>query len=188
MGSGAPLVFGGRIRMKVSSIEGAVSLADRLAASESFKSLFREGMALVEETAAYLDGGGREEAKKLSRLGALAYATESMRLTTRLMQIASWLLLQRAVNDGELTQSEAATEKRKVRLSEQRGSTGPDVLAKLPPRLVAIIERSLRLQSRILHLDRLIHPATEKGAPGIVAERPLEPQLELLRAAFALSE
>lgn len=173
--------------MNMSGIEGAVSLGDRLATSESFKSLFREGMALVEETAAYLDGGGREEARRLSRLGALAYATESMRLTTRLMQIASWLLLQRAVNDGELSQVEAATEKRKVRLSEQQVSTGPDTFAKLPPRLVAIIERSLRLQSRILHLDRLIHPSAEKAAPEPAA-RPLEPQLELLRAAFAAGE
>ena len=103
----------------------AVSFANRLATSESFKSLFREGMALVEETAAYLDGDGREEAKRLSRLAALAYATESMRLTTRLMQMASWLLLQRAVNEGELTQGEAATEKRKVRLSEQQVDDRP---------------------------------------------------------------
>ena len=66
-------------------------------ASESFKALFREGMALVEDTAAYLDGAGREESKELPRQGALTYASESMRLTTRLMQIASWLLVQRAV-------------------------------------------------------------------------------------------
>jgi regulator of CtrA degradation len=166
--------------------EGAVSFVGKLATSESFKSLFREGMALVEETATYLDDDGRNEAKKLSRLAALAYATESMRLTTRLMQVASWLLLQRAVNEGELTQGEAATEKRKVRLSEQQTTTGPEIFEKLPPRLIAIIKRSLRLQSRILHLDRLIHPtAAEKPAS---AARPLEPQLELLRAAFALSE
>jgi regulator of CtrA degradation len=168
------------------SSEGAVSFVEKLAASESFKSLFREGMALVEETAAYLDGDGREESKKLSRLAALAYASESMRLTTRLMQVASWLLLQRAVNEGELTQGEAAGEKRKVRLSEQQTATGPEVFVKLPPRLIAIVERSLRLQNRILHLDRLIHPAGEP-AP-IAAVRPLEPQLELLRAAFAFIE
>jgi len=33
----------------------------KLAASAAFKSLFREGMSLVEDTAAYLDGPGREE-------------------------------------------------------------------------------------------------------------------------------
>ncbi|HLH13001.1 MAG TPA: DUF1465 family protein [Methylovirgula sp.] len=173
--------------MSMFGTEGAVSFANRLATSDSFKSLFREGMTLVEETAAYLDGEGREEARALSRLAALAYATESMRLTTRLMQIASWLLLQRAVNEGELSQSEAAAEKRKVRLSEQQISTGPDGFAKLPPRLIAIIERSLRLQSRILHLDRLIHPASSTKVPEALAH-PLEPQLELLRAAFGTGE
>lgn len=165
--------------------EAAVSFANRLVASESFKTLFRDGMALVEETANYLDGEGREEAKLLPRLAALAYATESMRLTTRLMQAGSWLLLQRAVNEGELTQSEAASEKRKVRLSEQQSATSPEALAKLPPRLLDIVDRSLRLQGRILHLDRVIYqPADEK--PG--RARPLEPQLELLRAAFACTE
>ena len=52
------------------------------------------------------DGPGRQESKKLSRNGALAYATESMRLTTRLMQLASWLLLHRAVKEGEETRPE----------------------------------------------------------------------------------
>jgi regulator of CtrA degradation len=168
--------------------EAAVSFANKLVASESFKTLFRDGMALVEETANYLDGDGREEAKKLPRLAALAYATESMRLTTRLMQAASWLLLQRAVNEGELTQGEAASEKRKVRLSEQQSTTSPDVLAKLPAKLNAIVDRSLRLQSRILHLDRVIYQPAEERAPPVQPMRPLEPQLELLRAAFATGE
>jgi regulator of CtrA degradation len=176
--------------VQASSIEteGAVSFANKLATSQSFKSLFREGMALVEETAAYLDGDGREESKQLSRLCALAYATESMRLTTRLMQVASWLLLQRAVNEGELTQKEAATEKRKVRLSDQQQTTNAEVFAKLPSRLVSIVDRSMRLQTRILHLDRVIYQAPEKDREHVRSTQPLEPQLELLRAAFAVSE
>ena len=80
-----------------------VAFGQKLAASQAFSVLFREGMALVEETAAYLDGAGRQDAKKLDRSAALTYATESMRLTTRLMQLASWLLLHRAVNEGEMS-------------------------------------------------------------------------------------
>ena len=38
--------------------------------SEAFKTLFRDGMGLVEETAAYLDGPGRDESRKLSRNAA----------------------------------------------------------------------------------------------------------------------
>ena len=39
-----------------------------------------------------------------------------MRLTTRLMQMASWLLLQRAVNNGEMNRDQVLAEKNKVRL------------------------------------------------------------------------
>ena len=73
-----------------------VPFGAKLAASPAFSGLFRDGMTLVEETAAYLDGAGRVESKRLRRQAALTYATESMRLTTRLMQLASWLLLHRA--------------------------------------------------------------------------------------------
>ena len=43
----------------------------------------------------------RIESRTLPREASFCYATESMRLTTRLMQLASWLLLQRAVNEGD---------------------------------------------------------------------------------------
>ena len=70
--------------------------------SALFLRTFDEGMALVEETARYLDGPGRDEARALSRKGAILYAGESMRVTTRMMQAASWLLVQRAVHDGDM--------------------------------------------------------------------------------------
>ena len=49
----------------VIEIGGAVSFGHMLAGSEAFKSLFREGMHLVELSAAYLDGPGRLESKAL---------------------------------------------------------------------------------------------------------------------------
>src|SRR5664279_5449529 len=72
-----------------------------------FERTFDEGMALVEETARYLDGKGREEARALPRKVAMLYAGESMRVTTRLMQTASWLLVQRAVRDGDMERDDA---------------------------------------------------------------------------------
>src|SRR6202035_5002278 len=117
------------------SIEaGAVSFSERLANSQVFATLFRDGMALVEETASYLDGAGRTESKKLERSAALVYATESMRLTTRLMQLASWLLLHRAVKAGEMTLTQANREKTKVKLSA--ADPGPEeMIEKLPQQL-----------------------------------------------------
>jgi regulator of CtrA degradation len=137
-------------------------------------------MDLVEETAAYLDGVGRAEAKALDRAISLTYATESMRLTTRLMQLASWLLLHRAVKEGEMTLSQANREKTKVKLSA--ADPGPDdMIEKLPQQLQDLITRSMTLQSKVRRLDSTIHtPAVERAAIG----NPLVPQLNRLKAAF----
>jgi regulator of CtrA degradation len=157
-----------------------VQFSERLTNSAAFGSLFREGMDLVEETAAYLDGVGRTEAKALERAVSLTYATESMRLTTRLMQLASWLLLHRAVKEGEMTLSQANREKTKVKLSAADPGAS-DMVEKLPAQLQDLIARSMSLQARVRRLDASIHaPPTERSAIG----NPLVPQLNALKAAF----
>src|SRR5271168_5006155 len=120
---------------------GAVSFSERLASSLVFATLLRDGMALVEETASYLDGSGRTESKKLERNASLVYATESMRLTPRLMQLASWLLLHRAVKEGEMTLAQANKEKSKVRLATCDPGDATSI-ALLPAKLQQLISRS----------------------------------------------
>jgi len=72
------------------------------------------------------------------------------------MQLASWLLLHRAVNEGEMSLAQANKEKAKVKLSAgDRG--GADMVALLPERLRALIDRSVRLQERVRRLDSTIH-------------------------------
>ena len=157
-----------------------VQFSERLTNSAAFGTLFREGMDLVEETAAYLDGDGRTEAKALERSVSLTYATESMRLTTRLMQLASWLLLHRAVKEGEMTLSQANREKTKVKLTA--ADPGPeDMIEKLPQQLQDLITRSMNLQSRVRRLDVTIHAAPAERAP---IGNPLVPQLNRLKEAF----
>ena len=165
--------------MSEKSVNGAVWFGARLAGSQAFADLFRDGMALVEETAAYLDGPGRQESKTLSRNGALAYATESMRLTTRLMQLASWLLLHRAVKEGEVSLAQANKEKAKVKLSGVEHADEQNITL-LPERLRALIQRSKALQSAVRRLDTTIHSSPARADRG----NPVERQLGLLRAAF----
>src|SRR5476651_727212 len=113
------------------------------ASSALFERTFQEGMDLVEETAAYLDGAGRQDSKLLSRSAALAYASESMRLTTRLMQVASWLLVQRAVREGDMA-AEAALDQ-SYRLSAEAAPGRPPANEALPHPLSALLDRSERL-------------------------------------------
>ncbi len=158
----------------------AVDFAERMAASEQFMSLFREGMGLLENTANYLDGPGRADSHELSRIGALAYATESMKLTTRLMQLASWLLLQRAVNNGEMSEDQASQEKSKVRLDHVEDREQSAGFEELPDTMKELIAHSLRLQARIRHLDGQLRGA----APNTPDSNPVAEQLSLVRTAF----
>lgn len=56
-----------------------------------FDTVFTRGMALVEETAAYLDGPGREQSKNLPREASLTYAAWSMMPTRRAANAPSFI-------------------------------------------------------------------------------------------------
>jgi regulator of CtrA degradation len=157
-----------------------VPFGRRLAASEAFKDMFREGMTLVEETATYLDGPGRRESQRLSRQAALTYATESMRLTTRLMQLASWLLLQRAVNEGDLSVELARQERTKVKLGGLSTAIGGPTWDELPAQLRLMIGRSIRLQERVVQLDTAL---TRTEGPQAV-DNPVQRVQSLIAGAF----
>ena len=156
------------------------------ARSELFERTFADGMELVEDAAGYLDGPGRQDSKLLSRQGALAYAGESMRLTTRLMKLASWLLVQRAVREGNMTAKEACEPR--YRLTEDGDVRGPaaipagqdPLLAELPSGILNLAERSERLYGRVMHLDRRMYiEADEDDRP-----HPVMAQMDRLREAF----
>jgi len=142
-----------------------LSFGKAYAQSDTFRTLFKEGMSLVEETADYLDGDGRNAARDLPRPASIVYATESMRLTTRLMQLASWLLLHRSVREGDMTTERAREEKRKIRLeSLSTGMAGPG-WDELPEEFRALISRSLNLQKRVERIDA-----------ALLEENPQEPE------------
>lgn len=159
-----------------------VSLADFMA-SGLFQRTYAEGMQLVEETSAYLDGPGREAARALSREASLAYAGESMRLTTRLMQIASWLLVRKAVHEGEMTLEEANSENYRLATKEIARQPRFDGAEALPARLQELIERSERLYARVERLDTRLRAA----GPAVALHHPLADQLRRVEAFFRQS-
>lgn len=160
-----------------------ISLAERIVFSDKFRPIYAEGMNMVEEAARYLDGDGRLESRNLSRVASALYATESMRLTSRLMQIASWLLLQRAMRNGEMSRQQVAAEKAKVRLDTLSAGHEAQGWNELPASFVELVERSLRLQERIRRMDCEVpseqrHKATDRHG------NPVSQQIVLLRTAF----
>ncbi|SEP59716.1 regulator of CtrA degradation [Faunimonas pinastri] len=163
-----------------------ISFGEAYAQSETFRALFRQGMGLVEETAAYLDGDGRFASRALERPVAAVYARESMRLTTRLMQLASWLLLHRSVIEGDMTAAQAADEKRKIRL-EPLGTQNADeeFFAQLPDRFADLINRSFSLQKQVEMIDAaLLGDPAPRAASN---ENPVGAQIASLAAALGAS-
>ena len=146
------------------------------ARSELFERTFHEGMELVEETAGYLDGAGRQASKALSRNGALAYASESMRLTTRLMQVASWLLVQRAVREGDIEPRAACEDRYRLNADDARDAETQE----LPGELLGLVDRAERLYERVRHLDRRMYVEI----PTEETPHPVLSQFDRLKQAF----
>lgn len=150
------------------------------ARSELFERTFQDGMDLVEEAAAYLDGEGRQESKLLSRNAALAYAGESMRLTTRLMQVASWLLVQRAVREGDMAPAAACEDRYRLNVDPPAEElVVRAVRAELPRGLTALADRAERIHERARHLDRRMYVDSAGEAPN-----PVLSHMDRLKTAF----
>ncbi len=163
-----------------------ISFGERFQASEQFDGVFKEGMSLVERAAAYLDGAGRSEAKALKPPTSMLYATESMRLTTRLLEMASWLLIRRAFKEGEITAEEAEKKRQRLKLKSLGRPSHVRSFDDLPVGLKDLIERSFALQDRIIQLDRAMTfnaDGVDKGDELPVAN-PVIAQMSLLQSAF----
>ena len=153
---------------------------------DQFMALFREGMALVEETANYLDGEGRRDSRLLKPFVSLAYATESMRLTTRLTQLATWLLARRAELNGEDTPPGAQNSSILLLPIVRSGaSKGYD---ELPERLRELIEASYRLHEKIYRAEAALSTTPTPGAVApLPRANPVANQVALIAAAFSRS-
>jgi regulator of CtrA degradation len=105
-----------------------------------------------------------------------------MRLTTRLMQLASWLLIRRAVNDGEMTPEQAFEEQNKVKFQHMASNADDKAYAALPVRLRELNEASLNLHRRVIAIDRLLKSELDNNAGE--APKEIEDQMSRLTDAF----
>lgn len=171
-----------------------ISFGERFAVSDQFDAIFREGMALVERTAAYLDGPGRKEAKALPSPAAMLYANESMRLTQRLLQLASWLMIRRDYKEGKIEVGVMRCKLASVSLTEPGRISHVKGFDSLPDGLRSLIVASFALNDRIVRLDLAMQvqsgvptdrgPAEGTRTPATGAS-PVQAQVARLERAFS---
>jgi len=80
--------------------------ARRMTSRAGFMPIYKEGFALLEEAAARLaEDAGLE---RRSRREAIQYTLETCKLTTAAIRLAAWMMMQRAVVEGEVSAAAVA--------------------------------------------------------------------------------
>lgn len=137
--------------------------------------LYTEAMLLADEARAYFDHEGQAERETLDPLTRVAYSCESLRVTTRLMHVVSWLLVRKAIQAGEMSEAEANAPDRHLGraadLLEDR-----TLHAELPTRSRSLAAASRDLYGRVSRLDQQLR--AEQG--GESPARALQGRLQQL--------
>jgi regulator of CtrA degradation len=118
-----------------------------------FRRTYDETLDLMVEARNYMAYVERRERDKAGTTTGLRMSCEAMRVTSRLTQVMAWLMMQRAVHEGEVELEEA--------LNDHNRLSGEDVCLDdsfgrdeaLPGGLRSLLERSLSLYQRISRLE-----------------------------------
>jgi len=158
-----------------------VVLVEHAAFAAAFAQLYSQGMTLIDQASAYFSGEGRQAAQRLGHEAAIVYACEVKRLSYRLMQIASWLLLQRAMREQDMTADVLARQKKSVALDMQPAAHDHALWDELPPRFRILSEETWRFIERARCMESPGSHATKAPAAD---SNPVNEQLLKLKNAF----
>lgn len=125
------------------------------------EALYTEALILADDVRAVFAAGTREPVAGEDAYMRLALSAEGLKTTTRMMHVLAWLLNQRALFQGELSENQ-------IRL---HGALPPDrlsdagQLALLEPATRALIADTERLHQRIARLDEAWRQHFEMASP-----------------------
>jgi len=134
---------------------GTLPLSGAVQATAFFGKTYDEAMSLLVEARDYFAHREPIDRQTLQPPELLRFCCETMRLTARLTQIMAWLLAQRAVFAGEISQHDALSDHdalAELRICMDAEETAAAVM---PLRLANLLDRSWRLYVRVARLDEL---------------------------------
>jgi regulator of CtrA degradation len=125
------------------------------------EALYSEALILADEVRAVFAAGVREPLMGEDSFVRLALSTEGLKTTTRMMHILAWLLNQRALFSGELTENQVRLH---GALPADRAADDTQ-LALLEPETRELIADTERLHQRIARLDEAWRSHFEMASP-----------------------
>lgn len=128
---------------------------------------YNEAMELTISVADYLRR--REKFKTTTRLAAV-HARENMRLSSCLMQVVAWFMIQKGVLQGEVSREEAASER--CRLGGKEICLRPlgEEVEELPEEFCAYLERAVDIYRRAERMDSMLYGQADKAPRNAVHE------------------
>lgn len=127
------------------------------------ESLYVETMLLADEARSYFDHDARMEREWMTPASRISLSVESLRATTRLLHLVSWLLARRAVEVGEIGEEEEARSAAR-RLQDVQESP-EDIMQTLPDEARAMITATMELLRRGMRLQDSIEAPVASGSP-----------------------
>lgn len=142
---------------------------ETLIAPKLLDSLYTEAMILADEARSYFESGRFDEECQSDASLSVSFSCESLKVTTRLMHCIAWLLNQKALHGGDLSEGEAWNHDRA--LGYAAASDGP-MVELFPAEAQHIILASEELFQRLQRLSaRLEQRAEARPAVHDMVER-----------------
>ena len=116
-----------------------------------FGKTYDEALGLLVAARDYVALSERPHKSRPEIAERLRLCCETMRMTARLTQIMAWLMAQKAIHAGEMTQDELAQTQEP--LADIRICMDPGQIEGLPRPLIGLLQRSHSLYLRIARLD-----------------------------------
>ena len=128
---------------------------------EVIEALYREALVLADDARSVFDLCEGAAARASDDAMRIAMSIEGLRTTTRVMHVLAWLLNQRALQAGEMSEAQAL---RSGRLADSNASD-PMQLQLLELETRALIRETERLYDRVARLDAEWRAAEDREAP-----------------------
>jgi len=121
-----------------------------------FTRTYDETLDMIVEARNYMTHVEPRQRPRASGVGELRLSCEALRVTSRLTQVMAWLMLQRAVQCGEITIQEACQECHRLSGRDVCLDTTAVREISLPSGLRSLLERSHSLYQRVARLEEMV--------------------------------
>ncbi len=126
------------------------------AASAFFAKTYGDALDLAEQARAYMAGTVKAERTVLDGRATMHATAEMFRLSARITQMIAWMLVQRAVEQGEISADQAGSDEYRLGSRDTCLKRDRQTIDRLPPALEDLMTRSEQLYIRVARLDDML--------------------------------